>query len=52
MDIVDHVRKLIALAESTHSVEEARTAARDGDVVLPHTLASSGAPRLGLSSTH
>lgn len=28
MDIVDRVRKLIALAESTHSVEEARTAAR------------------------
>lgn len=29
MDIVDRVRKLIALAESTHSVEEARTAARE-----------------------
>lgn len=29
MDIVDRVRKLIALAESTHSEEEARTAARE-----------------------
>lgn len=45
MDIVDRVRKLIALAESTHSVEEARTAAREAVRLIAKHGLLNGQPR-------